>query len=165
MSALTWTAGRPPAALDRPRALAAAMVAGAMAGVLLIAAFTGAGNFVDVLCMTTAAGRPATSSKLIYSHALPDIPDRRMTAVLVDFPPGAFSPEHHHEATLHVQVLKGVIRSQLAGEPVQTYQAGDSFFEPLGSVHLFAENVSDTEPAQLLAVYVHQQGARLIVYH
>ncbi len=113
----------------------------------------------------SAAQRPATKSAIISSHAIPDVPGKQVTAVLVDFPPGAFSPEHHHEGSLYVQVLKGTIRSQLGGEPAQVFQAGQSFFEPLGSVHLFAENVSLTEDAQLLVVYVHDKGARLIVYH
>jgi quercetin dioxygenase-like cupin family protein len=62
-------------------------------------------------------------------------------------------------------VLAGTIRSQLGGQKVETYSAGQSFFEPDGSVHLFAENTSTTEPARILAVFVHREGARLTVFH
>jgi quercetin dioxygenase-like cupin family protein len=112
-----------------------------------------------------AAERPRTTSTVVSSHAIPDLRGKQMTAVVVDFPPGAFSPEHHHEGSLTVYVLKGTIRSQLAGEPVEVYTAGQSFFEPLGSTHLFAENASTTEDARILAVFVHDQDARLVVYH
>jgi len=115
--------------------------------------------------MASLAARPGTKVTQISSHAIPDVKGKRMTALLVDFPPGAFSPEHHHEASLTVYVLKGTIRSQLAGEPPQVYTVGQSFYEPLGATHLFAENMSQTEDAQILAVMVHDEGARLTIYH
>jgi len=99
------------------------------------------------------------------SEPLAAEPHKRITSVIVDFPPNAFSPEHHHEADLYVYVLEGTIRSQLGGQKVETYTKGQSFFEPDGSVHLFAENTSATEPARILAVFVHREGARLTVFH
>jgi quercetin dioxygenase-like cupin family protein len=59
-------------------------------------------------------------------------------------------------------VLSGAIRSQTStGGPVKVYQAGDSFFEPPGSIHLVSANASTTEPASLLAVFVADNGAVL----
>jgi len=115
--------------------------------------------------MASMAARPGTKVTVISSHAIPDVNGKRMTAAVVDFPPGAYSPEHHHEGSLTVYVLKGTIRSELAGEPPQVYTVGQSFYEPLGATHLFAENMSATEDAQILAVMVHDEGARLTVYH
>lgn len=128
----------------------------------------GNGSILDwTICAASSAqtGRPATSSKVLGSEALAADPHKRVTTTEVTFPPGAFSPEHHHEADLYVYVLEGTIRSQLGGQPVETYTKGQSFFEPDGSVHLFAENASTTEPAKILAVFVHREGARLVVYH
>jgi quercetin dioxygenase-like cupin family protein len=51
-------------------------------------------------------------------------------------------------------VIKGTLRSQLEGEPAETYTVGQSWFEPPGAIHLFAENASKTEPAQILATFV-----------
>ncbi len=129
---------------------------------------SGDGGILDwTICAATAlqSGRPATSSKVLGSDALAADPHKRVTTTEVTFPPNAFSPEHHHEADLYVYVLEGTIRSQLGGQPVMTYSKGQSFFEPDGSVHLFAENPSATEPAKILAVFVHKEGARLVVYH
>jgi hypothetical protein len=61
--------------------------------------------------MANVSDRPRTSVTPISSEPLPDNPQKRITA-LVDFPPDAYSPEHHHEASLYVYVLKGEIRSQ-----------------------------------------------------
>jgi len=51
-------------------------------------------------------------------------------------------------------VLKGAIRSQLAGGPAHAYTVGQTWFEPPGATHLFAENASATAPAELLAIFV-----------
>jgi quercetin dioxygenase-like cupin family protein len=85
--------------------------------------------------------------------------------MVVEFPPNGFSPPHHHGGSVTVYVLAGVIRSQLQGQPPIVYRAGDSFFEPPGAVHLLAENMSATEPARILAVFVADEGATLTTYH
>jgi quercetin dioxygenase-like cupin family protein len=119
------------------------------------------------ICAASAltSGRPVTTTTVVGSEPLAAAPHKRITSMVVDFPPNAFTPEHHHEADLYVHVLEGTIRSQLGGQKVETYTQGQSFFEPDGSTHLFAENASTTEPARILAVFVHREGARLMVYH
>ena len=61
-------------------------------------------------------------------------------------------------------ILNGTIRSQLGQGPVETFRPGGTFFEPLGIIHTLSENVSDTESAQLLAIFVHDEGATLTTY-
>ena len=77
-----------------------------------------------------------------------------MTTVIVDFPPNAYTPRHRHPGSVTAFVLKGALRSQLAGTLAATYAAWQSWFEPAGTVHLFAENASTTEPAELLATFI-----------
>jgi quercetin dioxygenase-like cupin family protein len=128
----------------------------------------GIGKILDwTICAASASvpDRPGTKPTIVGSEPLTADPQKRVTSMEVEFPPNAFSPEHHHEADLYVYVLQGTIRSQLGGQPVMTYTAGQSFFEPDGSTHLFAENTSTTEPAKILAVFVHREGARLVVFH
>lgn len=50
--------------------------------------------------------------------------------------------------------MSGAIRSQLAGTPARTYQAGETWFEPPGALHLFADNDSSMRPATLLATFI-----------
>jgi len=125
------------------------------------------GLFEWTICVASAAtsGRPVTSTTVVGSEPLAADPHKRITSMVVDFPPNAFTPEHHHEADLYVYVLEGTIRSQLGGQKVETYAKGQSFYEPDGSTHLFAENASTAEPARILAVFVHRDGARLMVFH
>ncbi|HTZ81514.1 MAG TPA: cupin domain-containing protein [Stellaceae bacterium] len=151
--------------LQHPKAVGLAAGAGLVLAALLLWNGRLPSFHEHAPAMASMAPGVPTTSTIISSHAIPDMPGKQMTAVIVDFPPGAVSPEHHHEGSLTVYVLKGTIRSQLAGEPPQVYTVGQSFFEPLGSVHLLAENMSKTEPARILAVFVHDKGARLTVYH
>jgi quercetin dioxygenase-like cupin family protein len=102
----------------------------------------------------TPGTRPATVVKPLSCEALPNVPGKSITTVTVDFPPGAHTPAHRHPGSVTAFVISGAVRSQLAGEPVRTYGPGTTWFEPPGALHLFAENASATEPAQILAVFV-----------
>jgi quercetin dioxygenase-like cupin family protein len=117
------------------------------------------------LAMQSAGARPLPTATIISSDSLPHVAGKKITTVLVEFPPNGFSPTHHHGGSVSVYVLSGTIRSQLAGTPAGIYRAGDMFFEPPGIVHLFAENLSATEPARILAIFVAEDGATLTTYH
>ena len=88
-----------------------------------------------------------------------------LTVRVVDVPPGGRVPEHHHGGPTIDYVLSGAVRMQLLGGPALVYQAGQTMFEPSGSVHLYAENLSLTEPAQIMLITVHDEGAQLNVFH
>jgi len=47
----------------------------------------------------------------------------------------------------------------IEGQPVQLVHAGESFFEPLGSLHTAAENASAKKPALAIAILTVQDGA------
>lgn len=122
-----------------------------------------------LICAANAAdGRDARLHPVVTpvaSHALPNVAGKRVTVVRVTYGPGGFSPPHHHSGSVTAYIVKGTIRSQLAGGPVATFKPGESFFEPPGAVHLVSENASVTEPAELLAVFVADEGAELTTYH
>ena len=77
-------------------------------------------GFLGSICAASAStsGRPVTSTTVVGSEPLAAEPHKRITSMVVDFPPNAFTPEHHHEADLYVHVLEGTIRSQLGGQKV-----------------------------------------------
>jgi quercetin dioxygenase-like cupin family protein len=101
-----------------------------------------------------AAGRPVTSFHPLTCQKLPNVPGKSMTVALVEFPPNAYTPRHRHPGSVMAFVVKGTLRSQLEGEPPETYTVGQTWFEPPGAVHLFAENASQTEPATILATFI-----------
>jgi quercetin dioxygenase-like cupin family protein len=61
-------------------------------------------------------------------------------------------------------VLKGTLRSQLNLDPPGIFKPGDTWFEPPGTIHTMIENVSMTEPAEILAVFVADDCAVLTTF-
>ncbi len=116
------------------------------------------------LCATASEGSPLDKVEPIGSYALPNVPGKRVTVVRVSYGPGGFTRPHRHAGSVTAYITKGEIRSQLGGGPVQTFGVGQSFFEPPGSTHLVSANASATEPAELIAVFVADEGAQLTTF-
>lgn len=121
-----------------------------------------------VIAPLCASSNPGGSSldtvEPISSYALPNVPGKRVTIVRVFYGPGGFTRAHRHGGSVTAYVTKGEIRSQLAGGPVETFKVGQSFFEPPGAAHLVSANASSTEPAELIAVFVADEGAQLTTF-
>ncbi|HSP97486.1 MAG TPA: cupin domain-containing protein [Candidatus Dormibacteraeota bacterium] len=100
-----------------------------------------------------------------FTHALPNVPGKSLSAVVVDYAPGGSSRAHHHAPSgfVYAYVLSGRIRSQVDDQPAKVYAAGESFFEEPGAHHVISENASATEPAKLLAVFVANTGETLTI--
>ncbi len=119
-------------------------------------------GIIEPLCASSAqAASTQDVVEPITSHALPNVPGKRVTIVRVFYGPGGFTPAHRHAGSVTAYITKGEIRSQLAGGPVETFKVGQSFFEPPGATHLVSANASNTEPAELIAVFVADEGAEL----
>lgn len=97
-----------------------------------------------------------------FMQALPNVPGKTFSTLIVDFPPGAKARPHRHgQAFVYAYVLKGAVRSALDDGPPQTYRTGDIWFEPPGARHPLTENASRTRPARLLVVFVASTGDAL----
>ena len=116
---------------------------------------------LPICAADASSGSSLNKVELISSHALPDIPGKRVTIVRVTYGPGGFTPPHRHAGTVTAYITKGQIRSQLKGGPVEIFEVGQSFFEPPGATHLVSANASNTEWAELIAVFVADEGAQL----
>jgi quercetin dioxygenase-like cupin family protein len=134
------------------------ILAGLMIGAASVGAATGA------VSIATAHEDPV---RQIFSVPLPNVPGKSLSAVMVSYEPGGKSPSHnHHSASVFAFIVSGAIRSEnSATGPAKVYKAGESFFEPPGSIHSVSENASTTEPASLLAVFVADDGAELTEFH
>ena len=157
----------PSRADGRPALLA--VVAGlacalALARVLPVT-FDAISNAIEPLC---ASSEPTGSSldkvEPIGSYALPNVPGKRVTIVRVFYGPGGFTRPHKHAGSVTAYITKGEIRSQLGGGPVEVFKVGQSFFEPPGATHMISANASNTEPAELVAVFVADEGAQLTTF-
>lgn len=99
-----------------------------------------------------------------FQHAIPNIPGKSLTAVVVDYAPGAASPAHTHarSAFIYAYVVSGDIESQVNDGPKRVYHAGESFFEEPGAVHRVSRNASKSRPARLLAVFVADSDDKVL---
>jgi quercetin dioxygenase-like cupin family protein len=99
-----------------------------------------------------------------FQHVIPNIPGKSLTAVVVDYAPGAASHAHRHasSAFIYAYVVSGDIESQVDDGPKRVYHAGESFFEEPGAVHRISRNASETTPAKLLAVFVADSDDKVL---
>lgn len=157
------SAMKPVAEHDRHR-LSLAIVAGLLCALAIGKALPATVNAVSAiaapLCMSDAAAS-GNKVEVITSHALPNVPGKRVTIVRVTYGPGGFTPPHRHSGSVTAYITRGQIRSQLGGGPLETFAVGQTFFEPPGSTHVVSANASNTEPAELIAVFVADEGAEL----
>lgn len=118
------------------------------------------GVALAALSLSGASAHAASTDKskvtIVFDHALPNVPGKSMKGVLVEYEPGGSSPAHTHpdSAFIYATVLEGAIRSKVNDGPEKIYRAGESFAEVPGDHHGVSANVSDTQPARLLAVFV-----------
>jgi quercetin dioxygenase-like cupin family protein len=102
-----------------------------------------------------------------FEHALSNLPDKVLAAVVVEYALGGKSSPVRHDvpASVFGYVLSGSIRSQVAGGKTMVYCAGQGWFEPPSAHHVISENASATEPTSLLTVLVADAGSNLTVYN
>lgn len=80
------------------------------------------------------------------------------------FTPGQVAPVHTHAAPALGYVSKGSIVYQLEGQPAQTLNAGDAFFEPVGPQIIHFDNASQSEEAIFTDFNFEQKGEPFIVF-
>jgi quercetin dioxygenase-like cupin family protein len=163
VSATTWAAPMQPHRRSVSFAVIAGLACALAAGRTLSLTMSTISGVLAPLCINSAsaAGSSAGKVEVIASHALPNVAGKRVTVVRVSYGPGGFTPAHRHAGSVTAYITKGEIRSQLGGGPVETFGVGQSFFEPPGSTHVVSANASTTEPAELIAVFVADEGAQL----
>lgn len=124
-------------------------------------------NLPWIVCSNADSGASPRSRPVVetlQSEPLAAAPGKWVTTQLVHLPPSAFSPRHVHGGDVTAYVLKGTVRSEHGGLPAAAYHAGDMFYEPYGTTHVFIENLSSTESADVLAIMVHDKGAPLTTF-
>ena len=133
----------------------------------MIKRFLCAAALVTITATAALPGNAPVQVKIVYDHALPNVPGKSLKGVLVEYAPGGTSPAHTHpkSAFIYATVLEGEIRSQVNDGPVTTYKAGESFSENPGDHHAVSENASKTKPARLLAVFVVDTDEKTLTFN
>lgn len=145
-------------ALGRESRVGLLLVAAVAAGALLWQPWSRPQvHLADNPAQPQAGTRPTTQVSRLSCEPLAELPGKVVTTLRVDFPPNAHTPAHRHPGAVTAIVLYGQVRSQMQGLPARTYGAGETWFEPTGELHLFAENPSARKPARLLVVIVSDE--------
>jgi quercetin dioxygenase-like cupin family protein len=99
---------------------------------------------------------PEETVTTVFRHDIPNVDQRTMVALVVTYPPGGRSLVHRHapSAFIYAHVLSGTVRSQVDDGTSKTIGPGEGFYEDPGSHHMVSENVSATEPASMLAIFI-----------
>ena len=142
------------------------MVFSLVAGVALAGVVTYMVPHLDTPTAASTHGAPLRETVTVAAdEPIPNLPGTRLVSHVVDYPPGASSAPHRHaqSAFIYAYVLSGEIRSQVDGEPVRLYRAGESWFENPGAIHRVSANASGTHPARLLAVLVVDAADKQLV--
>lgn len=88
--------------------------------------------------------------------------DAGATVLEVVFEPGQKDYPHQHPGPVFGYVLEGEYEHAINDEAVKTYKAGETFYEPSGSVHRVARNKSDQVRARLVAVILHPRNDKKV---
>jgi quercetin dioxygenase-like cupin family protein len=88
--------------------------------------------------------------------------DARATWNVVTIAPGQKDSAHRHTGPVFGYVLEGEYEHAMNDEPIKTYKAGETFYEPSGSVHRVAQNPSGKTETRLLAVILHARDTKQV---
>jgi len=102
---------------------------------------------------------PRAIAKVLMTQELPDVAGKEATVSALEYPPGASSPPHRHNAHVFLHLLEGQIIVQVRGGPLVTLNPGDTFYESPGDIHQLSQNPSATTPARARVFMVKEKGA------
>lgn len=107
----------------------------------------------------------ASTPKPAYSHELPAMDGNHLRVFVrdIEVAPGEASPAHSHPCAVIGHVAGGAFRHKVKGEPEAVYKAGEDFYEPPNGVHEVFANVSEKDPARLIAIFVCDHETKLTV--
>jgi len=97
----------------------------------------------------------------ISSDIIPVIEINEVKSLIIELAPSSRAGVHSHAGLIYAYVLEGSVRSQLNHGEIIEYDTGQAWVEPAFIEHTLTENVSDTEIAKLLVVFVAKKGANM----
>jgi quercetin dioxygenase-like cupin family protein len=95
----------------------------------------------------------------LMTKDLTGIAGKEARMLTVEYPPGAASKSHRHNAFTFVYVLQGSVVMQVKGSPEVTLGPGQTFYESPEDIHAVSRNASNTEPAKILVFFVKNKDA------
>lgn len=117
-------------------------------------------NFSLAFAHETSEGEEQVT--VLHQHKMLNAPGKEATLLTVSYAPGQVSKPHVHPGSVLAYVAEGEVISQLKGEEPRRYKAGESWYEPAGSVHLQSRNASESKPAKLVVWVLNEEKAPIL---
>jgi len=95
----------------------------------------------------------------LLTKELAGVSGKEGVMLTVEYPPGASSSKHRHNANTFVYVLEGSIVMQVEGGSEVTLGPGQTFYESPDDIHTVSKNASATQPAKFLVFFVKDKDA------
>jgi len=105
-----------------------------------------------------AAQAPAIRRQLLDQRPVEGAPGMETQLWLIDYPPGASAPSHHHPVVGIGYVVEGAFDSAFADQAQVHVSAGQSFVDPARLEHRLFRNSSSTQPLKMLVAYTIPSG-------
>ncbi len=138
---------------------------GLLGGGALIALVFAAGAFIGVDGMAVAHHDVKESAKPISAWDIVEKLDGKTasaTVVELTLEPGQAGEPHRHAGPVIGYVLEGEYEWAIDDQAAKTLKAGDTFYEPTGSLHRVSKNPATKGNTRVLAVVLHPRDARQI---
>ena len=102
------------------------------------------------------------SVKIVKAHDIKeklDGKDAKVTVVEVTLGPGQSGLPHRHPGPGFVYVLEGEYELGIDDQPTKVLKAGETFYEPTGSLHRVSKNPAAKGTTRLIAFVLHPRDA------
>src|SRR5262245_9670373 len=81
--------------------------------------------------------------------------EAKVTFQEVTWEPGQADMPHRHTGPVFGYVLEGEFETALDDQPAKVFKAGETFYEPTGSLHRVSKNPAAKGKTRVLAVILH----------
>ena len=115
--------------------------------------------------MLSLIAAPALAEKVtpLMTQDLADLARKEGVMLTVEYPPGASSTKHRHNAHIFVYVLEGSVVMQVEGRKAVTLTQGQTFYESPGDIHSVSKNASNSQSAKFLVFMLKDKSAPSVI--
>lgn len=117
-------------------------------------------SLVAALALSVGAvaedAKPQPQRAVLEHHDQSEVPGKEIIIGTVVLPPGAAVGYHVHPGDEAGYIVKGTVTWKVRGQPDKTLKAGDSFFNPRGSVHGIA--AADSGDSMVVSTWIVDKG-------
>jgi quercetin dioxygenase-like cupin family protein len=108
------------------------------------------------LSVAAVAGDAQPQRKVLEHHDQSGVPGKEVVVGTASLPAGTAIGFHEHPGDEAGYIIKGSVIWKVRGQPDKTLKAGDSFFNPRGSVHSVVS--ADSGESLVISTWIVDKG-------